>query len=531
MRAVKDKAILGGILAVVGLLAVPIVVLPAGRAQAIFLMVAKIMAGGGLPYTDAFDLKPPGIHFVYLAARPFAGDAMWGPRVLDVVALLLGTAGLFTLLRPVDRLAAVLASLHFGVAYARLVGFWDLTQPESFMIPAVLWGFVAARRSGRLSLILAGAALGFAFLLKYTIVFFLPLFIWMIWQSARSDAGTKSVQELVSRSMFLGAGALIPVAGTLIYLAAGGALREFWIIQTDFNPGYTRILFSGGIDGALEMTGRGIRVYVTAKPFLFVPAGLGLVSLLALGHRGGRWLPVLGALMAFAGIAAQGKYFEYHWIPIYPFLAWLTGMGLSRLLQTLRNRRSFFAIAAAALVVIVAWTWSPSVGALKSERASAVRYILGRESQDAFYGSRAFGKFGTGDFSLVATEQAAKRTAEVCPPQGRVLVWGFEPLVYLKAQRAHASRFIYTSVLLAEWAPDQWKSEIQNSLRENPPEVLIVVSADRMPWVNGTRYDSSEGLQAFKGITDLLARHYRPAGQVEHFTFFQRTDLPQPAQP
>ncbi len=507
-----DRAILIAILLGIAVLGLPIVALPFGRDQAIFAVVGKIIVEGGVPYRDALDLKPPGIHLVYALGYLLSGREFWGPRLLDLLSILTAVTALFLLLRPCGRLASTLGAVHLGVAYVGCFGYWHLTQPESFMIPLVLWSLVLFRdsRGGSSRLLGAGACLGTAVLLKYTAILFLPLLL-LIGEGRR---------PLRSWLPLLG-GIVAPLVVVTAYLLAGGGFREFWLVQTEFNPGYA-LLFSVGFDRAAELSLMGVKFFATSKPFLSVPPAIGVVSLLALGSPRGRALPLVGLLAAFAGIAAQAKYFDYHWLPMLPFLAWVTGAGWGSMLRRFSARPALLYSLSGALLLVATYTLVLSSSPLRTERWPALRWLAGVDSRETFYSNDVFGRFGVGDYSLSATLTAAEETARLCPSDGSVFVWGFEPLVYLRAERRPASRFIYIAPLLAPWCPPEWRRELVRGLFASPPDVLVVLSEDALPWVSGTNFDSMQALTKVRDLVNLIDRRYRPAGRIEHFTFFRR---------
>ena len=54
-------------------LRLPSLVQPMGADQSLYAYVGERMRAGGLPYRDAWDQKPPAIHFVYAGLR-----SVWG---------------------------------------------------------------------------------------------------------------------------------------------------------------------------------------------------------------------------------------------------------------------------------------------------------------------------------------------------------------------------------------------------------------------------------------------------------------------
>ena len=116
-----------------------------GLDQGIYGAVADVMHAGGAPYRDAWDFKPPGVFFVYSAARSLFGEGMRAVRVLEA----LGFASLV--------LAFAIFSRRFTGSYAPgalggalaasghvWLGFWHTGQPESFGAVLLAWALVLA---------------------------------------------------------------------------------------------------------------------------------------------------------------------------------------------------------------------------------------------------------------------------------------------------------------------------------------------------------------------------------------------------
>src|SRR5690606_25320788 len=58
------------------------------RDAALSTIAAAPMLGGGMPYRDAFDFKPPGIYLVYALARLCFGSWPHGVRIFEAAGLL-----------------------------------------------------------------------------------------------------------------------------------------------------------------------------------------------------------------------------------------------------------------------------------------------------------------------------------------------------------------------------------------------------------------------------------------------------------
>jgi hypothetical protein len=530
-RRPADIRALGLVLGLTFVLGVPTLALPYGRDQSIFALVGQVIAGGGFPYRDAFDFKPPGIHLLYAVAGAVSRGGMWGPRLLDLLSLLLGIVALFRLVRPATRRGAILAAIHWGVAYTLLVSYWDLAQPEACSSTLVLWSLFLFRDAGRgrrgpARAFGSGLLFGAAFWMKYTAVLYLPLHALV--SAARAPVEVHA-GEIVpagatgrSRRLALAAGSLVALALVALYLLAGGAFAAFVESQRDYLPGYSRLVLAGDPWRNLAASASAGAGFFTERPFLLWLPLLGLALLVTSRGTALRWLPLTGVIASALAVIVQGKFFHYHWIPILPYLAWASGSGFDALLRRLEPRRGERRVVAGLLVVLAVSALALSRTFFFSERLPAVRFLAGATTREELVASAAFGSYGEGNYSVLGTMRAAERVAELCPEDGRIFVWGFEPLIYLASDRRPASRFIYNAPLISAWCPNGWRDEIVKTLTDDPPDLFVVVSHDPIPWVTGVPVDSEHALALYPDLLRLLAARYRPAGEVEHFRFFER---------
>ena len=134
-------------LAVVLLMGLPALLYPLCVDQGMFAYIADVWLRGGLPYRDAWDIKPPGIFAIYALAQLVFGRGMVACHLADLLATLLAAGGLYALARrqfsaPVAGYAPIL----FGIAYYTQFRFCDVAQTESFAAPLAVWSVYAILR-------------------------------------------------------------------------------------------------------------------------------------------------------------------------------------------------------------------------------------------------------------------------------------------------------------------------------------------------------------------------------------------------
>ncbi|PYR76046.1 MAG: hypothetical protein DMF86_13620 [Acidobacteria bacterium] len=208
------------------ILRAPSLAQPMGADQGLYSYVGERVLHGDLAYRDAWDQKPPGIHFVYAALRAvWRGDAAVPAADLAAAATgawLLWRIGL-TLVSPAAGAWSALLFLFLADPdFARLAGVRVRAQCETFiamLVAGAVLSAVRAREEDRRRPFGAGLLLGAVFALKYNAAIHAVVALAAI-------AVCRRIRWNDIVWMTLG-GAVIPLA-LLARFAAGGALNDLY---------------------------------------------------------------------------------------------------------------------------------------------------------------------------------------------------------------------------------------------------------------------------------------------------------------
>ncbi len=531
---------------IVLVLLAPTLFYPYGRDQGVFAYVGAALARGELPYRDVWDLKPPGIYLLYALLARLAPDPgaslMLLLRGADLaVAALTGVLLARLARRLLDEAEHPLAAeaMGWGAAawYAVLYlqgTFWSLAQAESWANPLILGAALLclsnSLRDGR-GMVVAGLLAGAAAVLKFTTVLPLLPFVGFALGKAELDPGRRAVRS----GLFL-AGAAAPLLVVVAWMFSTGIWDDYVDIQQGFVAAYSRINASGPWSRVTNLFGYGLPWLGLAwLPALFAVFGGGSGA----WSREGRRLVLAMLGMGLLAVWVQDKYFGYHWQTVLPPLALLAAVGTARLVERLRPTAPATNDAGegagargptgervptwrfrAVVCVGIAFGWSLlNHGA---EYRDAAWLATGRISREQWL--TRFGPPGQGDYSFLAARQAAEYVREHARPGDPVLVWGFEPAVYLLAERHAPTRFFFNVPVAAPFVPERWRAEFLADLEEQPPALVLVLREDRIPHASGRRDDSTAQLHAWKELHAWLRTGYRPAAEIEHFTIWRRED-------
>jgi len=465
--------------------------------EAIHAAVARSLLDGGVLYRDAVDQRTPLSYYAVAALFKIAGaNNVWAMHALAAALIAATMSGLFLLGRrwrgPGTGLWAALlfavcstALFYPGDAYA--------LNTEWFVAAFTAWAALAFARGADAT---AGALLGLAFLSKQPALLDLgaPLAV-LAYGALRGPLRWTRVAALL-------AGFAAPVALTLLYFAAHGALADLRFYAWDYN-----LRYYGPEVGTAD------RFLSAGKPFQLLGVHYPLVlaaAVLAAGvalfrvvqrrpepgeeadHPAFVYLLAWGAT-SLAGAAAGGRGYEHYYIQFLPAFCLAAALGLDALPGWAQARRNPMYWRSLALLVLALVLVQLGRGVVRS-RAEA--------QQPA-------------DPSV----RVAAYIREHSRADDRIFVWGYHPDIYLFADRRPASRFVYASFLsgLIPWtniAPDRdtryavvpgARETLLRELAANPPAFIVDCSA------GPNRFWQKYPLETFPALLDFVRARYQLA--------------------
>jgi hypothetical protein len=262
---------------------------------------------------------------------------------------------------------------------------------------------------------------------------------------------------------------------------------------------------------------------------VLVPVSL-LLPRVSSEERKAVWLVLGVCCIQLAGVAMQGKFFQYHYAATLPLLSVLAGLGLYKLALQIRRLHPSPSRARMALggllvsLILLAWAkdpvrdlplgfWQrawirlqhPLAAFLESERASLDKVL-------------SF----VADYNLAADRAVAERVRARTTLSESVYVWGFEPAIYFISQRGSASRFVYNVAQRAQWERERARQVLFQDLTINRPAMIVVQHGDVFPGVTGNQLDSAAELAGFGALSRLLAKDFRFDSRIEDFDLYRR---------
>ena len=496
-----------------------------GPDQALFVYAGDAIARGKTLYVDVWDVKPPGVFWMYaLVTRlPFEPRSI---RAFDLLWALATVTAIYALGRHFwGRAEGTVAGLMYGLVYVTASGYWNMAQPDSFLVlPLVVavlaWEGGVPGGQTRTTL-LAGLLLGIAFQFR-SVAALVPAVLVLrdLWLADRRGMWLR-------RTVALSLGFAVFQGVTVVYLVVGGALDEYLFAQFRFARNYAglggpyaydRFTLGNYLSGL-----RGSLMWFAASRLLLVAPALAAV-LIGGVLRGDRAVRLCAVLLATTvlGVAIQAKFFIYHWHPVLPFLALLAGWAWTALWRELRARLTAMGSTATltgavlALLFLTPQVTDPGV----REWQDLVRFARDRSYRSVYYDR--FGLWGHGTYSFRASEEVGNYVAARSQPGETVFVWGYDPNLYLISDRESASRFLSLLPLMTTFTPERWKREFVADLEAKRPAFILIQRGENARWISGRADDSAEWVTEFPAFNDLIIRGYRFDRRIEDYYIYQR---------
>ncbi|CAN5758793.1 hypothetical protein BH18ACI5_BH18ACI5_00040 [soil metagenome] len=491
----------------------PSLVQPMGADQGLYAYVGDRIRAGEMPYRDAWDQKPPAIHYTYAALRAVSPHDAVVPladlAIAAILAALLYSLGGMLAGRTAGQVAALLFLLLSDPSFWRNGGAAVRAQCETFIAALVIAAFLLLARSrinfsaGRL--VAAGVLLGAAFAFKYNTGVYLGAAAVALW----------SWEKLTVRSLAaIGAGFVVVPALMLAMFAFNGAIPDLYAATITYNMQYSGETYGGPLQAAIYLLT--FPVKHAAVDSLWLLGGAGCAVLLAASLRN-RELLAVPAFVAAACLAIAingGRGLPQYFVQALPLLALAAALS-GALLWTHKP-----ALNLAVLAVIAFGVWRVSdVPKLVSNIAHDTSYVMGRIDRTthlARYGDRDERKY-----SALAMAELADFIQSRTAAEDRVYIFGFASGAYVQAQRASASRFFWSRPVIVNFnadTPGYGVAGLRTDLESTRPAIIALQKRDWAPDVQ----DSEPFFMSTPALRDYLLAGYAEVTGPAGFACWER---------
>ena len=491
---------------------------PLGWDQGFFASVGDVILRGGMPYRDAWEIKGPLIYYGFALSQWIFGRHLWSIRVLDLPLILTGTVAVAMITaRITSPLRGRWAAVAFMLWIASLTQFQPV-QPDTWaavLITLAVWPLVE-RRPTLAELMFSGAMIGCAVLVKPLYLAFLALPMVQIFEEEWSKSGKFRLNaQSCTRLAAMAGMALVPPLIAVAWFAHRGGLRALVDVHLLYNVRvYSRTGSSrrwNAIRGVAEF------FFSTVVVFILPMIATGAYFLWR-NFRAAAGLILTWLVIACACVAAQGKFYKYHWVLVFPPVLFLASLGFDSLRSVVHwdphsnsHQKSRWLLSNVALllatIAVVRVAIIPA-----SETFLWLKLVAGRIDSEKYYASHVAGRFVAGD-DMNAAAYIRERTMAT----DTLAVFGNNSDITFLSGRKNPTRFVYALPLTeggGGLVQTEYRNEYMTGLRQNRPTYFVVGNQ----WGSASK---EKALHDFPALQDLLENEYHLEKRIGYLDLYR----------
>lgn len=506
---------LAGLLLVLRL---PSLVQPMGPDQGLYAYVGERILHGELAYRDAWDQKPPGIHYVYALLR-YVWPTDAAVAAADLIAAVLVAVFLWMLGTRLGGplaggAAAVLFLLLSDPSFARYGGVRVRSQCETFIALLTTAALTLAVTDGQQGprarrLVLSGLLLGAVFMLKYNAGIYAIVVIVAI---VLTSGLTRRDVALVAAGTLI-----IPLTLFAVFLR-GAALNDLYRATIAYNVRYSGETYSGPV----EMLSYLVRFPIqhARVDALWFVGGLGCLVLLGAALRTrSAWVPLVWVATACLSVAINGsRGLPQYFVQAGPALALAAGVAGAIVLPRMPRVLSGVVVLAVAVGVWRVNDFSKLASNVSHDLRYVTHQIDWRTHRARYGGQREIDKYSALDNADLGT-----MIAQHSRPEDTVYVFGFSAGAYVYGERRSASRFFWSRPVILDFNakdPRYGVNGLADDLQRNRPALIILQRHDWSPDVE----DSAPFFLSQPTLAGILQNGYHEVPAIAGFLAWARAD-------
>ncbi|MBN1398297.1 MAG: hypothetical protein JXA06_09735 [Bacteroidetes bacterium] len=473
---------------------------PLERDEGEYAYMGRLILEGTPPYSEAYNMKFPGIYFIYADILWLFGETHTAIHICLLCINVLSIILLFIFVRAaIDDWAAAAASGAFallGMSY-HVQGFW--ANAEHFILPFILGAHILLRyglTENRKALIFSSAALfSCAAIVKQQGAFFgiMGFVIVLISSWKTNRINEKSFWNPVLTFLY---GAAIPLTICFVYLLNVGVLQKFYLWTFAYAKEYSVIVPAEDITYYFFSSFLPIWRYTT---LIWILAAVGLAALFLHPDYKRHSLHIFGLAAGSMLALSAGFYFRPHYfVLVLPITALLFGIGIRLVYRIFYKSSSLLLrlftpnfIAVITFFSIIAAHWD------------ILYQYTPEEVTRRVYGSCPF------NYSSRIAELIKEKSSE----EDKVAIIGNEPQFLFYSQRRSVTSFIYTFSLVEEQPfAEQFRLEMISQIETASPRLLVYTNTV-LDYFNKSRGQS----ELDKWFADYTQLYYDPVARFEYF--------------
>jgi hypothetical protein len=308
---------------------------------------------GRMPYRDFFDMNAPGTMVLYAAMQHIIQGSSLYARILDL-AILLSISGFTCLaLRAHGLRSGLLASAAFVFAYMNIGIEHSLQREYLCILPlslsmALVFNANTLRTAPYIYFTILGVLAGLVFSIKPPLALcWLPLVGYVAWQNITTGQSSRSLFKTIGSMVLCTlAGALLVPMVLLVWLYKSNALGPFWSMAVHYWPLYKQLSGQAGIlaqDPMAALNRYWLNTVLSTEAWWDSAIAfrdfdklsfMGFVSgiIILKDKNFSKQIIALWGIVffTFLYIPVSGKFWRYHYIPLFYALSLSAGLLVSK---------------------------------------------------------------------------------------------------------------------------------------------------------------------------------------------------------
>jgi Dolichyl-phosphate-mannose-protein mannosyltransferase len=527
----QSRAWLFGALGLVLLRGLPSLRYPLGRDQATYCVIGQGLLRGQFLYRDLWDIKPPGIFYIYSIIVRIFGPVMWSVGIIDIIWLLAISICIFYFAKHYLGAPAAAVAVIINALWHCSWGYIHAAQAEPFITLFVFLSYfilMSEQREKWRGNLFVGLMFGAAFWVKYNSALFFPILPLLPYLDlSRFDEHPRRLDLAIpwrawfQRTESIVAGFLLMIFAVLAYFWGIGAWPAMKEEHFEILPLYGSMF--------MQHMGHYPLFALTVTRYNLGPwteAAFGAALLIAWGRRELRIIApvIIMAVAGFATTASQPRLSSYSFETAYPFFAMLWGYVLVKLCVGFIHMRKS----------IVRRGWRVAAVLLWLVAAEVVYYPVPSYAYDIvedYQGLAAWISDPSGSYKNYAFQFSLEKLHDQMAaidylrqnsvPSDGVYVWGTAPLINFLTQRPSPSRFVANHPLISPWGPPHCREVLMAELNSKPPRFILVERHDQIPLVTLTNDDSEQCLRKYPALASFIADRYESVDNLDDLRIYR----------
>ena len=423
--------------------------IPFERDEGEYAYAGQMILKGSPPYQDVYNMKFPGVYYMYALSFKMFGEGIQAPRYLVLVLQLIGAFFLYLLARRMIHYASGwLSAAAFMLFSLSLMFQGPMANAEqfllAFLIPSLYFLYRGLEKHSLPNLATAGVLIALAATMKqHAFIFLGASLVWIVY--------TQRAGAVRYIGVYL-AGVMVPLLLLFCYLWMAGVWSHFYFLTFQYARAYV------GISSAPHVASDNLLTIYHKTEVLIWCTLISLVGLLLPGNIKVRLFITLFFLSSVAAVM-MGFYFRPHYfmllLPVFSLMFTYSAFRLTGSLITF-FRLSILSIYIGITALLFLYTQRDCFFLLPPE--SVTEWI---------YPGTPFAISG----------EVASYIKSQSVPNDRICMLGAEPQLFFLSQRQASSGYIYTYPLLEKQKyADMMTDEFISQTEQCKPAILVYSS-------------------------------------------------------